>query len=382
MLKRIYIDNFKCFVNFELTIQNLNLFFGQNGCGKTTVFEVLEKIQRFIIETDSVKTLFKPLYLTRWQTTLLQRFEIEIAGNGGIYRYALGIQHALSYPQIEYERLVFNEQPLFEYQRHLGIAQLYDDEHRLNQKYLFDTQRSGVGVIQPRTDNQKLIGFKQRLARFFIVHIEPNLMDSETYQEVAHPNWSMSNYAAWFRYLSQEYQGQVFHLTQELRKILWGFDAFKIAQRGEKKILTVDFIDTALSDKPINYYFSELSSGQRMLIALYTLLYCLPDKPCTLCIEKPEEFLALPDIQPWLDSLHEYCLNKNLQTLMISHHPKLINSLIQSSYWFNRSHQSPVVAQAVTQEGGQGQLSISELAARGWIYDYDDMQLTLYQKPN
>lgn len=48
MLKRIYIDNFQCLVNFELNFDSINLFLGGNGSGKSTVFEVLRKIQTFV----------------------------------------------------------------------------------------------------------------------------------------------------------------------------------------------------------------------------------------------------------------------------------------------------------------------------------------------
>jgi predicted ATPase len=37
MLKRIYVDNFRCLVNFELKLDRVNLLLGRNGTGKTTV---------------------------------------------------------------------------------------------------------------------------------------------------------------------------------------------------------------------------------------------------------------------------------------------------------------------------------------------------------
>ena len=51
MLKRIYIDNFRCLVNFELNVDAINLFLGGNGSGKSTVFEALRKIQNFILHS-------------------------------------------------------------------------------------------------------------------------------------------------------------------------------------------------------------------------------------------------------------------------------------------------------------------------------------------
>lgn len=68
MLKRIYIDNFSCLVNFELNINGINLFLGANGSGKSTVFEVLQKIQAFVSGDSKVGEIFKYGDSTRWQT--------------------------------------------------------------------------------------------------------------------------------------------------------------------------------------------------------------------------------------------------------------------------------------------------------------------------
>jgi ABC-type Mn2+/Zn2+ transport system ATPase subunit len=45
----------------------MNLFLGPNGTGKTTVFEVLLKLQQLIVEDHKINALFKPSDLTRWQ---------------------------------------------------------------------------------------------------------------------------------------------------------------------------------------------------------------------------------------------------------------------------------------------------------------------------
>jgi energy-coupling factor transporter ATP-binding protein EcfA2 len=215
MLKRIYINNFRYLVNFELTVDTLNLFLGANGTGKTSIFEVLLKIQKLIVANQEVIELFHAADLTRWQTASLQNFELDIAGNGGIYHYSLALEQEKTYFRIQHERLSFNEQPLFEFriQTEGGVAQLYYDDHTRGPEYPCDWSRSGLGALQERADNQKLTWFKQGLARFLIVHLNPATMASETRQESITPNWDLSNYAAWFRYLSQD-QGVIFNLTK------------------------------------------------------------------------------------------------------------------------------------------------------------------------
>ncbi len=41
MLTRVYVNNFKCMVNFERKLSALNLLLGANGSGKSTLFEAL-----------------------------------------------------------------------------------------------------------------------------------------------------------------------------------------------------------------------------------------------------------------------------------------------------------------------------------------------------
>ncbi|MCP4106370.1 MAG: AAA family ATPase [Desulfobacteraceae bacterium] len=44
MLNRIYIHNFQCVENFELDLNNLNLFIGHSGTGKASVVNESENI--------------------------------------------------------------------------------------------------------------------------------------------------------------------------------------------------------------------------------------------------------------------------------------------------------------------------------------------------
>ena len=41
MLQRIYIDNYKRLVNFDLPLRELSLLLGRNGVGKTAVLDVV-----------------------------------------------------------------------------------------------------------------------------------------------------------------------------------------------------------------------------------------------------------------------------------------------------------------------------------------------------
>jgi len=370
MLKRIYIDNFRCLVNFELSLDPINLFLGPNGAGKSTVFDVLRKIQAFVSGDERVMGLFKPVDLTHWHTSSIQSFELEIEGNKGTYKYELAIEHepARQLARVAHERLWFDNQPLlkFEVVDKEGNVQLYRDNHSEGPKYPFDWSQSAVASLPARHDNTRLTWFRERMKRFIIVQINPMMMAGDSSQEEASLSPRMENFASWYRYVSQD-QGKAFEITKALREILEGFSHFRFIEVSEVyRILTLCF--SGENGNLIYYLFNELSDGQRTLIALYTLIYYARSEDYTLCIDEPENFLALPEIQPWLISLYDLCSDGELQALLISHHPELIDYLASSAgYWFDRQSNTPVRVKRITDDGQSG-VPLSELVARGWLH--------------
>ncbi|MBI5830479.1 MAG: AAA family ATPase, partial [Chloroflexi bacterium] len=94
MLKRLYVDNYKCLVNFDLNFNAINLFLGANGSGKSTVFEVLQKLRAIVNGDSRISEEFKPESRTRWQTSPLQSFEVEITKDNRTYRYELAVEYS------------------------------------------------------------------------------------------------------------------------------------------------------------------------------------------------------------------------------------------------------------------------------------------------
>ena len=309
MLKRIYIDNFRCLVNFVLDVDTINLFLGSNGAGKSTVFEVLQKIQAFVSGDSKVEGIFKPTDCTRWQTSPIQRFELEIRGNGGSYKYELGIGHDRDKCRVEYERLWYDNQPLLKFE--LGEVQLYRDDFSEGSQYSFDWSQSIFPSLMPRSDNRKLTWFRERMARFIIVRIIPSLMVDESSQEEMRLAMNMENFVSWYRYLSED-QGKVAEIGNILRDVLDGFTNFRFQRVSEQSlVLKLRFSGGTNSNKPIEYRLGELSD-----------------------------------------------------------HPRLINYLLVSpiGYWFERQSNAPVRVKRISSEVADNSgLPVSELIARGWL---------------
>jgi predicted ATP-dependent endonuclease of OLD family len=59
MITRLYIDNFRCLVNFELRLDETNVLLGPNGTGKTSVLDALRRIQALVARGARVDEEFR-----------------------------------------------------------------------------------------------------------------------------------------------------------------------------------------------------------------------------------------------------------------------------------------------------------------------------------
>ena len=90
MLKRLYVDNYKCMVNFEFVPQATQLILGANGAGKSSVFDVLLMLRRFITGQDKLERLVDVSTLTAWDKRTQQTFEPRPAGRKRLLQLQVG----------------------------------------------------------------------------------------------------------------------------------------------------------------------------------------------------------------------------------------------------------------------------------------------------
>lgn len=365
MIRRFYADNFRCLVNFELKLSEENILLGANGSGKTSVLNVLRKMQDLIVRGSKVDEVFPGRDLSLWLHRNEQRFEIETQLDGDAFRYALTLEHdrARGRVQIKNETLEHHGNPLFAF--NMGDAQLYHDDYSEGPQYPFDWTQSGIGVLNERHDNQKLTRFKKEIANCIIVSPCPPLFESETRKEEEFLTPSMQNFAGWYDHASHENMGAIATLFRELGRVLPGFDSISLTKSGENaRTLKATFHNPP--NKPVRYEFDQLSEGQRALIALYGLIFLSGDRRGSLFIDEPDNYLSLSEIQPWLAAAVERCGESLEQIVIVSHHPVMIDYMAGANgRWFSRQDDGPVRVSHEPKRAVDG-LSLSETVSRGW----------------
>ena len=367
MLQRLYIDNYKCLVNFELPLRELSLLLGLNGVGKTAVLDVMFGVRRLLGGAGRVtdSSTFPTSTLTRWQDRDLQTVEFDVRLEADLFRYRLEVQHqrATQRARVHREELTANGQPLFRCD--LGKVQLYRDDHSEGPLYSVDWSESALARVGAGEDNQRLTRFRDFMDGVIVCGLCPANFRAESSEEDALLQRDARNFADWYRHILLEHPDLVSELSSVLAKIVDGFRSIRLERVGrDTRILMITFEQDA---RDYELRFDEISDGQRVLIALYGLVHLAKGQGYTLFLDEPDNFVALSEIQPWLMALADACGDSVAQAVICSHHPELIDYLgPDSGLVLRRESAGVVTARPFDSEPAQGELKLSELVARGW----------------
>ncbi len=370
-LKQIYIDNYRCFVNFKCELSSKQLILGPNGAGKSSLFDVLTALRDFCVRGDPPDELFPESTRTRWQSVPEQTFELVVLGNGSEYQLKLVIDSwgQPARPRVKTEQVTFDGVPLFRFED--GEVALFND--RLDNKeyvrYHFDWHRSALATIMERHDNKKLTWLKNWLGGVLCVAPDPRRMSGVASREVKHPERDLSDFADWFRHFRQETGDHEYQ--QDLKEIITGFTSMRLEEAGERRReikVKLGHSEDANKSRDCEYLFSELSDGQRVLIGLYAVLHFAIKPGATICFDEPDNFIALREVDPWLNRILEAVDEEKTepQVLIASHHPELLNRMaIHDGLLVDRPGGRHVRVQKF-RDASQPGLSPAELIARGW----------------
>lgn len=363
MLTRFYCDNYRCLLNFTFKPEPLQLIMGRNGSGKTSVFDALANIRDLVVEGERVdrdedgRRMFPLSTIPRWlkadrPQVFQQRFEIDLEGEFGIVKYELVIEQdeKQARSRVFLESLTAEDKPLFEFRD--GKVQLYRDfNHSKGPVYTFDWNRSALGSVPPGSDNRRLTWFKERLRGLECLRIDAPRMAFRSEREEARPERDLSNFPSWFRRALVANTSQGADYLASIREVIGGLHSLDLHELGQgNMILRASFVrprggPSKFGGKYARSFwlgFDELSDGQRTLIGLYALLHFMVREDTTLCIDEPDNFAALAEIQPWLIGVQDRVHDLGAQVLIASHHPEILNQLAaRNGFVLERSEAGP-----------------------------------------
>lgn len=150
-----------------------------------------------------------------------------------------------------------------------------------------------------------------------------------------------------------------------LQEVWPDFTSFKLVDVGlNTKALQLRF--SGNGNRSCDLYFEQLSDGEKALVGLYMVRSALATGAVhAVLIDEPDNYVGLPELQPWVLALREL-LDDGHQAVLITHHPEVLSSAGQENgrYLWRDNHTSPTrIGPLELPEG----MSPGEAIARGWV---------------
>lgn len=343
ILKKIYIDGFRHFKNFKVEpYPQSTLLCGLNGTGKTTVIEVIHRLQTFFVNASSVTLLCKKSDIPRWEMKEYGSFSciigIDVEINDAVYAYEIVLKHNLrdNLCRVDKESLKVDAKPLFSIKA--GNATVTTDDHR-QLEFPVDWDNSGI-TLAGRLNSQIRIFLAYMKRNIVALSINPFSDFSETHENGNVLKFDASNFSAWYEKMLDENIAGIASSFDKIKPFIKGFTQFSFSLSGDIKRLTVD-IQNPSSEK-YRLTFNELSHGQKILCILHLIFHICPENS-TILIDEFENFLSPVELQPLYDLIQDMFEEKNTQFIFVSHHQKTLNWFRDSAMVFSLSEDSTFV---------------------------------------
>lgn len=347
---------------FEAEFESFGVLCGPNGAGKSSVFDALALVRSLatgdcFLGGEGERDITE-LELTNWLDSKVQEFELSVRSGGHEFEYLIHIEQAVTHekPRIVSERATCDGKMLFERDK-VGVR-LQPTPGKTALRFPLDGRQAALGSIQPKSGRAEIEVLQQAMANLLILRPNPRSFQKESKAEAQHPDISLSNVISWYRHLSLE-QEWTDRLRDSLKEVWPDFKSFKLENVGiNAKSLQLRFGESL--------FFHQLSDGEKLLVALYMVRDALATGEVqTVLIDEPDNFVGLPELQPWVLAMREL-LDEEHQTILISHHPEILNSAGEDAgrYLWRDNHTSPTRIGPLNVPEG---LSAAEAVTRGWI---------------
>jgi len=367
MLQRLYVHNFRCLENFELTVKGMpsTLLIGKNGSGKSTVASALEVLQKISQGINRMRDLERPPYkligpkdFAHGRSDVPIRLEIEVLLEDKLYKYFL----ALDLPEKFRELRVFEEQLLVAgepiYSRKEAQVTLHTSSRNRLAEFLVDWHLVALPVIQEQSETDPLHIFKTWLAHTIILAPIPSLINGDSNGETLEPKRDGSNFAEWISGLLRRYPAAYTQVDKYLREVMPDIQDFLNEQIGkDSKSMIVRF---EANNANLSVDFEALSDGEKCFFLCAVVLAANKFYGPLFCFwDEPDNYLSLSEVGHFVMSLRRSFQGKG-QILVTSHNPEAIRKFSNENTFVldRKSHLEPTLIR-----------SLSDLSVKGDIID-------------
>ena len=358
MIQRLYVHNFRCLENFELTLKDLPsaLLIGRNGTGKSAIGFALSVFQSIGRGVNRVGQLVQPKDCTRSRLDVPIRFEMDVVLDEKLYAYTL----ALELPEDDRELRVAEECLTVEgeriYSRKEAQVTLRSAENSPETQFQVDWHLIALPIIQEQSEDDPLHILKTWLARMIILAPIPALMNGDSTSVTLEPGRAGANIGEWVSGVLSRYPAAYTRIDQYLREVMPDIQDFQNEQAGRTaQSLLVRFTANTAN---LNIYFNDLSDGEKCFFLCAVVLAANTFYGPLFCFwDEPDNYLSLAEVGHFITALRRSFKN-NGQILVTSHHEEAIRKFSgHNTFKLDRkSHLEPTLVKLLGDVPVQGDL--------------------------
>lgn len=358
MIRRLYIQNFRCLESFELPINGHSsvLLIGKNGAGKTTVGLALGILQKIARGKNRIEELVRPKDLTRGRLELPMRFEVAVELNEKTYEYVIAFDLPLGFKELRVveEKLSYDGKPI--YSREAAQVHLAKTDGEGEARFRIDWHVVALPIVQERSDKDPLGIFKRWLARMLVLRPIPSLISGESEQETLEPNTAVTNFGAWFSGLIAESPSAYSKFEDYLKQMMPDLTDIQNPLIGtNSRSLTVQFSNGIGNFK---LPFEDLSDGEKCFMICSLVLAANHAYGPLLCFwDEPDSYLALSEVGHFVLALRK-AFQSGGQFIATSHNPEAINRFSDENTLVlsRRNHLEPTLVRPLSELQVNGDL--------------------------
>lgn len=331
MLKRLYIHNYKCLVNFEWRLDGLqsSLLIGKNGSGKSSIADILTFLRDIGRGENDVSALgredgFTLSPLSLWNgcrdSCEPMVFELDAELNDVLYSYRLVLDSPKKFQKLRIveEQLSQNGKPSFTREpAKVTIAREGQPDAVLGH----DWHSVFLPTFQDASQNAPALLFKKWLADMVILTPVPFLMTGQPVDRLAPLKRNASNLVDWVVRLQADSEAAN-QVGDYIREVFPDFKAFAIRKLDRDasygpEYLFLRFFDEQTSEVP----FFLLSEGEKCFFLSALLRASATLEKASFCFwDEPDCHLATHEVGFLIRALRSL----SGQCILTSHQPETV----------------------------------------------------------
>ena len=351
MIRRFYVNNFRCLENFELTFsgQSSILLIGKNGAGKTTIGLALKTLQRIARGTNRVNDLVKPKDLARGRTDVPLRLIIEVELFKRIYEYTIAFELPKGFKELRVseEKLLVDGEPVFSRESaQVNLARLNQDSAA---QFRIDWHLVALPIVQESSEQDPLHIFKQWLANMLVLRPMPALIGGDSNEETLQPNIQVTNFGAWFSGLLAYAPSAYTRIDEYLRQVMPDLRDIKNPTTGtDSRSIVVQF-STELGS--VSLPFEDLSDGEKCFMICALVLAANEAYGPLVCFwDEPDNYLAISEVGHFVIALRK-AFQSGGQIIATSHNEEAIRRFSEENtlVLHRKNHLEPTIVRPLSE---------------------------------